>query len=119
MATNRTPASTKPASKKTSATAKTPVSTTKASPQPRSSTVTTKTAKPKQAKVTQEAAEASKPRTTRKAAAKKTVTPEERYQMIAKAAYFLAERHGFTSGRAMDDWIAAEKEVDGMLKSAG
>jgi hypothetical protein len=38
--------------------------------------------------------------------------------MIAAAAYFLAERHGFASGRSLDDWIAAEKEIDSMLKSA-
>ncbi len=37
--------------------------------------------------------------------------------MVAAAAYFLAERHGFSSGRALNDWFAAEKEIKGQLKS--
>lgn len=56
-----------------------------------------------------------KTRASNKTTAKKTVTPEERYQMIMTAAYFLAERHGFSSGRALEDWIAAEKEIDKIL----
>lgn len=118
MATSRTPANSKPASKKktAAATPRTPAGTAK--PRPRSGTSTAKTTKPTQAKSTPEAAEARRPRAARKAAAKKFATPEERYQMIAHAAYFLAERHGFSSGRALDDWIAAEKEIDSMLKSA-
>ncbi|HEU0186966.1 MAG TPA: DUF2934 domain-containing protein [Gallionellaceae bacterium] len=118
MATNRTSVSAKPTSKKTASTAKTTASTAKTTPKPRTSTATTKTAKPKQTGLTPGATEASQPRATRKAPARKSVTPEERYQMIARAAYFLAERHGFSAGRALDDWIAAEKEIDGMLKSA-
>jgi DNA-directed RNA polymerase len=42
----------------------------------------------------------------------KSVTPEQRYQMIATAAYFLAERRGFAGGYEMQDWIAAEAETD-------
>ena len=49
-------------------------------------------------------------------AAKSAVAPEERYKMIAAAAYLRAERRGFASGHALDDWIAAEAEVDVMLK---
>ena len=37
--------------------------------------------------------------------------------MVAAAAYFLAERHGFSSGRALDDWVAAEKEINGKINS--
>lgn len=32
---------------------------------------------------------------------------------IAEAAYWRAERRGFTAGQELDDWLAAEKEVDG------
>jgi hypothetical protein len=31
---------------------------------------------------------------------------------IAEAAYWRAERRGFTSGQELDDWLAAEKEID-------
>ena len=32
--------------------------------------------------------------------------------MIAEAAYFAAQGRGFEPGHELDDWIAAEKEVD-------
>ena len=75
------------------------------------------TARTKQTKVTTEVAAASKPRVQKKTSLKKIVAPEERYQMVAAAAYFLAERHGFSSGRALDDWVAAEKEINGKINS--
>ena len=43
------------------------------------------------------------------------ITPEERYQMIAEAAYYRAERHGFSGGDAAADWLAAEAEIGAML----
>ena len=43
------------------------------------------------------------------------VTAEERYQLIAKAAYHRAEQRGFTPGAELEDWLAAEAEIDGML----
>lgn len=54
---------------------------------------------------------------TNKATGKSTVAPEERYKMIAAAAYLRAERRGFASGRALNDWIEAEAEIDAMLKA--
>ncbi len=42
------------------------------------------------------------------------VTAEERRQLIARAAYFRAERRGFTPGSEIEDWLAAEAEVDRM-----
>lgn len=44
------------------------------------------------------------------------VSSQERAEMIATAAYFIAERHGFTPGRSTADWQAAEKEIDRVLK---
>lgn len=38
--------------------------------------------------------------------------PWPREQMIAKAAYFLAERRGFAPGNEMSDWLQAEADVD-------
>jgi hypothetical protein len=37
--------------------------------------------------------------------------------MIAEAAYFRAERHGFTPGHELEDWLAAEQEVDARLRA--
>ena len=42
----------------------------------------------------------------------------ERRAMVAEAAYFRAERHGFTPGHELEDWVAAEQEVDAMLNGA-
>jgi hypothetical protein len=43
------------------------------------------------------------------------VTPEERWQMISEAAYFLAEKRGFSGGNPCDDWVQAEQQVDALL----
>jgi hypothetical protein len=44
------------------------------------------------------------------------VTPEERKKMIELAAYYRAEKVGFT-GDPQQHWAEAEKEVDAMLKA--
>ena len=44
------------------------------------------------------------------------VTPEQRYRMICDAAYFRAERRGFVGGNALQDWLDAEAEIDGLLR---
>ncbi|HYN76767.1 MAG TPA: DUF2934 domain-containing protein [Lamprocystis sp. (in: g-proteobacteria)] len=36
--------------------------------------------------------------------------------MIALAAYYLAEQRGFPGSGALDDWIAAERQIDAMLE---
>lgn len=38
---------------------------------------------------------------------------ESRAARIAEAAYWRAERRGFAPGQELDDWLAAEREVDG------
>jgi len=45
------------------------------------------------------------------------VTPEQRHQMIAEAAYFLSLRRGFGGDAEMRDWLEAEAEVDARLQS--
>ena len=32
----------------------------------------------------------------------------EWHRMISEAAFYLAEKRGFTSGHALEDWLAAE-----------
>jgi len=43
------------------------------------------------------------------------VDPEQRVALIAEAAFFRAEKRGFTPGNEFDDWLAAETEVDARL----
>ncbi len=43
------------------------------------------------------------------------ITPEQRHEMIALAAYVRAEQRGFTGGDEIVDWLSAEAEVDALL----
>lgn len=64
------------------------------------------------AKKTTVAKAAKKPVAAKKGNSK--VTPEERFRMIEQAAYFRAEKTGF-SGNPAEHWASAEKEVDKIL----
>ena len=44
------------------------------------------------------------------------LTREGRQALIAEKAYLRAERRGFTPGHETEDWLAAEAEVDALLK---
>ena len=73
-------------------------------------------------------AAAGKKTATRKVAAKKAVrktaraagtgmssisiSPEDRWKMIAIAAYHKAEARGFAPGGEVQDWLEAEREID-------
>jgi len=39
-------------------------------------------------------------------------------KLISEAAYFLAERRGFTPGCELSDWLRAETEIEGLLRSS-
>lgn len=43
------------------------------------------------------------------------ISAEERHKLIAKAAYYRAERRGFRCGCPEHDWFDAEAEVDRTL----
>jgi hypothetical protein len=45
--------------------------------------------------------------------------PEDRHSLIAQAAYINAERRGFAPGHELEDWLAAESEVDQRLAAEG
>ena len=42
----------------------------------------------------------------------RNITRAERDQMIAEAAYYLAERRGFKGGCDLHDWLEAEARID-------
>ena len=51
-----------------------------------------------------------------------TVPPhfnDPHHTAIAEAAYFRAERRGFAPGHELEDWLAAEREIEGRLISEG
>ena len=77
-------------------------------------------------KVTKKKAVSTKKASTRKVikTATKTSKPdtssinialEERWKMIAIAAYHKAEKRGFAPGGELQDWDEAEKEVDKLI----
>jgi hypothetical protein len=51
-----------------------------------------------------------------KAPPRAAVSAEDRRAMIAEAAYLRAERRGFAPGQEAEDWLAAEVEVDALLR---
>jgi hypothetical protein len=65
-------------------------------------------------------ARGAQPKGTRTAKAKSpqraAVSGDDRHAMIAEAAYLRAERRGFAPGQETEDWLAAEVEVDALLK---
>jgi hypothetical protein len=64
---------------------------------------------------------ARRPPTTRKSPAPQpprvAVTPEARRALIAENAYLRAERRGFAPGYETEDWLAAEIEVNALLRA--
>ena len=42
-------------------------------------------------------------------------TSTQRLQMISEAAYYIAEKRGFTDGDPMEDWLKAENLIDKQL----
>jgi hypothetical protein len=42
----------------------------------------------------------------------------DRLRMVEMAAYFRAERRGFEPGHEVEDWIAAEAEIDALFQAA-
>jgi hypothetical protein len=43
------------------------------------------------------------------------IEPEARDAMVAEAAYFRSAHRGFEPGHEIDDWLAAESEIDAAL----
>jgi DUF2934 family protein len=52
-------------------------------------------------------------------AASAPVDAERRRNMIATAAYYIAERRGFAPGHELADWVAAEAAVAAVLAEGG
>ena len=59
-----------------------------------------------------------KPTTTKPQTSSINITSEERWKMIAIAAYHKAEKRGFAPGNELQDWAEAEQEIDELLISS-
>ena len=44
-------------------------------------------------------------------------TSDQKHRMIEEAAYFRAERRGFTGGDPVEDWVSAEVEIEESLRT--
>jgi 4-alpha-glucanotransferase len=44
------------------------------------------------------------------------LSPQERREMVAVAAYYLAEQRGFAPGKDVEDWVRAEQYIDDMVR---
>ena len=60
------------------------------------------------AKKTPAAKKAAKP-------AARVITPEQRANYIEVAAFYIAERRGFTPGNPEEDWLLAAAEIDRLI----
>jgi DUF2934 family protein len=74
-------------------------------------------AKPEPAKPRVSRPKVSKPAAAGAAAVVPQVSEETRRAMIAESAYLRAERRGFAPGYEVEDWCAAEREVDALLRA--
>jgi hypothetical protein len=46
-----------------------------------------------------------------------SLDPAQRHVMIAEAAFFISQARGFTPSQELDDWLAAEREIEQRLAS--
>ena len=51
------------------------------------------------------------------AATRPAVSAEQRHHYIEVAAFYVAQRRGFSPGNPADDWAMAEREVDRLIAS--
>lgn len=54
----------------------------------------------------------TEPMQRRKIRLRDVYTTEDRHRQIAEAAYFRAQKRGFEPGHELEDWLAAEKEIN-------
>ena len=66
--------------------------------------------------MTQKPAAERRPATVARLVDEKRIAGEDRLRLIAEAAYYRAERRGFAPGRELEDWLAAEVEIDSLLQ---
>ncbi len=66
---------------------------------------------------TGKSARPERPTSDASASSRTQIDPVEQHSLIARAAYFRAERRGFAPGGELQDWLEAETEIKRMLNS--
>ncbi|MEW8564078.1 MAG: DUF2934 domain-containing protein [Candidatus Thiodiazotropha sp.] len=74
-----------------------------------------KVSKKKAAKKKVAAKKVAAKKSVKKGSAKASISPRERYEMIATMAYYRAEQRNFEPGHDVEDWLECEGIIDGML----
>ncbi len=57
-------------------------------------------------------------KTTKKISTSATISPRERYEMIATMAYYRAEQRNFAPGHDVEDWFECESIIDNMMEKS-
>lgn len=71
--------------------------------------------KPRTAKTVKRRSRAAPAARTETTSERAALSPEQRRAMIPQAAYFRAEQRGFAPGAELQDWLAAEVEIERAL----
>lgn len=87
-------------------------------PTVKKTTTRKKSTAPRKAAAKKAASQSSAPssRADKPSASPVNISAEERWRMVATAAYHRAEKRGFAPGHEEEDWQAAEKDIDTVLK---
>ena len=107
-----TPASAEKAAATPKAAVKKPAAAKTAAAKP--AAAKTAAAKTAEAAAKKSTAAAKKPATKRASGPKPVFTPEQRYLMVAEAAYYRSERQGFM-GDPVQNWVEAEAEIEALF----
>lgn len=107
----------KPARKPRIKAAERSVPATAASPTVSAATPLAAPAKPRKPRTPKAAPDAAQVHLKASSATKPTLTEEQRQHFVAVAAFYIAERRGFTLGNPVQDWLDAEAEIDRMVAS--
>lgn len=103
-----------------------PEKTARTKPAAATTTKAVKTAAPSRKPVTGKAPEVKEAPAAKKTVPKKTAAnpanqvpqlgAEQRRYYVEIAAYYIAERRGFSGGSEFEDWVQAETEIDRLLR---
>jgi len=93
------------------------VAAKKAAPAPVAAPVVAPVAAPAAAMPAAKKANATKAILKPSTAPTPVLSSEQRSHYVAVAAFYIAERRGFTLGNPVEDWLAAEAEVDRLMGS--
>ena len=77
----------------------------------------TKVAAPRKSSSPKKPAPSRTPRESPQSLRRLDPTPEERYLLIEKEAYYRAEKRGFRGGHPAQDWLEAEAYIDKLLRT--